>query len=53
MEMFNPLVEAVFMSFLIGAILGGVIVAHIVAQPENQENDDLAAVKIRSDKEDR
>ncbi len=52
MEMLDTLVEAVFLSFLIGAILGGVVVAHFVAKPQTEAEDEkLQPVKIRSDRD--
>jgi len=51
MEMLNTLVEAVFISFLMGAIIGGVVVAHFVTRSQTQETDKLQPVKIRSDRD--
>jgi uncharacterized membrane-anchored protein YhcB (DUF1043 family) len=54
MEMLNTMVEAVFISFLIGAILGGVTVAHFVtrSQAQDESENKLQPVKIRSDRND-
>jgi hypothetical protein len=51
MEMLNTLVEAVFISFLIGAIMGGVVVAHFVTRGQTEETGKLQPIKIRSDRD--
>ena len=53
MEMISTLVEAVVMSFLVGAILGGVVVAHLLVKSQPEEESNLQPVKIKVDRNDR
>lgn len=53
MEMLNTMIEAVFISFLIGTIFGGVVVAHFVHKSQVQDDSGkLQTVKVESDRDD-
>ncbi len=52
MEMLNMVVEAVFISFFVGAILGGVVVAHWLTRSQDDETGKLQPIKVRSDRND-
>jgi len=52
MEMLNTVVEAVVLSFCIGAIVGGVIVAHFQLKPAEQEDNQLQPAKVKANDQD-
>jgi len=41
MEIMQTVAEAVFISFFVGAIMGGAVVAHFQLRSQNQEESDL------------
>jgi len=52
MEMLNTVVEAVVLSFCIGAIFGGVIVAHFQLKPAEQDEGRLQPAKVKANEQD-
>lgn len=52
MEILNTVVEAVVLSFSIGAIVGGVIVAHFQLKPAEQEEGQLQPAKVKANDHD-
>ena len=53
MEMLHTVVEAVVLSFFIGGIVGGVIVAHFQLKPIEQAEDQLQPAKVKINDQDR
>lgn len=47
MEMLHTVVEAVVLSFFVGAIVGGAIVAHLQLKPAEQDESQLQPIKIK------
>ena len=47
MEILHTVAEAVFISFFMGAIVGGVIVAHFQLKPAEQDEGKLQPVKVK------
>lgn len=41
MEILQTVAEAVFISFFVGAIMGGAVVAHFQLKPQSQEDENL------------
>ena len=53
MEMLHAVAEAVLISFVVGAIRGGMVTAHMQARYQNQNQDDkLEAVKVKVNRND-
>lgn len=52
MEMLHTVVEAVFLSFFVGAIIGGAIVAHFQLKPSEQQEGELRTVKVKANDHD-
>lgn len=53
MEMLHTVAEAVLISFVVGAIMGGMITLHMQARHQNQNQDGkLEAVKVKVDRND-
>jgi len=48
MEMLHTVAEAVFISFFVGAIVGGAVVAHFQLKPAEQNDQKLQPVKIKA-----
>jgi len=47
MEILQTVAEAVFISFIVGVIMGGVIVAHLQAKPRRQEDRDMQPEPVK------
>lgn len=47
MEILHTVAEAVFLSFLMGAVVGGVVVAHFQLKPADQEHGKLQPAKVK------
>ena len=47
MEILHTVAEAVFLSFFVGAIVGGAVVAHMQLKPADQEDSQLQPAKIK------
>lgn len=53
MEMLHTVAEAVLISFVVGAILGGMITVHMQARFQNQSQESkLEAVKVKTNRND-
>jgi len=49
METLQTVAEAVLISFFVGAIMGGVVVAHLQAKTQDQEDADFHPETVRVD----
>jgi len=49
MEILQTVAEAVFISFFVGAIMGGAIVAHFQLKSQSQEDENLQPQTIEID----
>lgn len=47
MEILQTVAEAVFISFFVGAIMGGAVVAHFQLKPQNQEEQNLQPETVK------
>ena len=47
MEILHTVAEAVFLSFFVGAIVGGAVVAHMQLKPIEQEDNQLQPAKVK------
>jgi len=51
--MLHAVAEAVLISFVVGAIMGGMITAHMQSRYQNQSNQgELEPVKVKADRND-
>ena len=53
MEILQTVAEAVFISFFVGAIMGGVVVAHFQLKPQSQEDQNLQPETVKMNENDR
>jgi len=54
MEMLHAVAEAVLISFVVGAIMGGMITAHMQSRYQNQSREvELEPAKVKVDSDDR
>ncbi len=53
MEILHTVAEAIFISFFVGAILGGVVVAHFQLKPQAQEDQNLQPETVKINENDR
>jgi len=53
MEMLHAVAEAVLISFVVGAIMGGMVTLHMQSRYQNQNDDGkLQPVKVKADRHD-
>ena len=53
MEMLHAVAEAVLISFVVGAIMGGMITAHMQSRYQNQSHEgELESAKVKVDRHD-
>ena len=53
MEILQTVAEAVFISFFVGAIMGGVVVAHFQSKSQSQEDQNLQPETVKINENDR
>jgi len=53
MEMLHVVAEAVLISFVVGAIMGGMVTAHMQSRYQNRDQDEnLTPVRVKADRSD-